>query len=114
MAELFKATPQVSQPFVSLISQINQTLSLTFQHLRDLINCPDVTMSDDIVIQVVYLAIGPFFITEPQAVGKGKEKVLKGKAEDAVSDAAGSKSLKGLRLDALGLLRAVRSERPAP
>ncbi|CED83634.1 Sister chromatid cohesion protein SCC2/Nipped-B [Phaffia rhodozyma] len=107
LSHFLKVPSTVSQPHINLISQILQTLSLTFQHLRDLINSPDVTMSDDIVINAVYLAIGPFFVAEPQLTGKGRDRTVKGKASDAIAEAAGAKSLKGLRLDALGLLRAV-------
>jgi len=68
-------------------------------------------MSDDIVIQIVYISIGPFFIADPQMSGKGRsEKAVKGKTAEAAMGVLGGKSgLRGLRMAALGLLRTVRS-----
>lgn len=66
-------------------------------------------MSDDIVIQIVYITIGPFFIADPQLTGKGKsEKAARGKTADPAMGVLGGKSgLKGLRMASLGLLRTV-------
>lgn len=66
-------------------------------------------MSDDIVIQIVYISIGPFFIADPQMSGKGRsEKAVKGKTAEAAMGVLGGKSgLRELRMAALGLLRTV-------
>lgn len=63
-------------------------------------------MSEDIIILSVFVAIGPFFIGDPQL--KGKDKAVKGKSGEAALGAIGGKTgVTGLRLDALGLMRVV-------
>ncbi|KZS93617.1 hypothetical protein SISNIDRAFT_454038 [Sistotremastrum niveocremeum HHB9708] len=67
-----------------------------------------VSMSDSIVIQTVYVAIGPFFVMESQnTVGKKSAKSKSNRVVFSTSDeAAGRKtSMKGLRLEALVLIR---------
>lgn len=65
-------------------------------------------MSDSIIIQGVYIAIGPFFVVEAGADGEGK-----GKKDNAsvIHSTLGSSAMRGLRLDALSLIRSVRSFR---
>lgn len=60
------------------------------------------SMSEAIVIQAVYVAIGPFFVVEGGNDSKGKEK--KG---NVVLTTLGSSAMRGLRLDALALIRSV-------
>jgi cohesin loading factor subunit SCC2 len=59
-------------------------------------------MSDSIIIQAVYIAIGPFFVETGDA---------KGKKDSAVLSTLGKSSMRGLKLDALSLIRSVRSLR---
>lgn len=58
-------------------------------------------MSESIIIQAVYIAIGPFFVTE------GSESEGKGKKDLAVLHTLGNSAMRGLRLDALALMRSV-------
>lgn len=64
-------------------------------------------MSDAIIIQTVYIAIGPFFIVESGADGD-----TKGKKQNVVLSTLGSSAMRGLRLDALSLIRNVSRLRP--
>jgi cohesin loading factor subunit SCC2 len=59
-------------------------------------------MSDSIIIQAVYIAIGPFFVVE--SGGEGDTKVKK---ENVVLRTFGKSAMRGLRLDALSLIRSV-------
>ena len=75
-------------------------------------------MSDTIIIQAVYIAIGPFFVVESGEGGGGyadgdveKEKGKrrdKGEKENVVIRTFGKSAMRGLRLDALSLIRTVR------
>jgi cohesin loading factor subunit SCC2 len=67
-----------------------------------------VGMSDDIVIQTVYVAVSPFFVSSAPSSGTAKGKAAEKKVSEAATAVVGGKSeLRGLRLDALGLVRAV-------
>jgi cohesin loading factor subunit SCC2 len=59
-------------------------------------------MSDTIIIQAVYIAIGPFFVVEPVTSGSYKSK-----KDNVVLSTLGKSALRGLRLDALSLIRNV-------
>jgi cohesin loading factor subunit SCC2 len=59
-------------------------------------------MSDTIIIQAVYIAIGPFFVVEPAMSDSYKLK-----KENVVLSTLGKSALRGLRLDALSLIRNV-------
>ena len=71
-------------------------------------------MSDTIIIQAVYIAIGPFFVVESGEGGgdgdvekeKGKRRD-KGEKENVVIRTFGKSAMRGLRLDALSLIRTV-------
>lgn len=67
-----------------------------------LINAESVAMSDSIIIQAVYIAIGPFFV-----VDAGGDVDNKGKKESVVIKTLGKSAMRGLRLDALSLIRSV-------
>lgn len=62
-------------------------------------------MSETIIIQAVYIAIGPFFITETN------ENEGKGKKENVILNTLGNSAMRGLRLDALSLIRSVSKSR---
>jgi len=59
-------------------------------------------MSDSIIIQAVYIAIGPFFVVEPGAKGD-----CKAKKDTVILNTLGKSAMRGLRLDALSLIRNV-------
>ena len=69
-------------------------------------------MSDSIIIQAVYIAIGLFFVIESgdggidRDVEKGRKKD-KGDKENVVIRTFGKSKMRGLRLDALSLVRMV-------
>jgi cohesin loading factor subunit SCC2 len=83
-----------------LLSETFQALSAVLPRLSTLVNAETVAMSDSIIIQAVYIAIGPFFVIDAGEEGK-KEK------ENAVIRTFGKSAMRGLRLDALSLIRAV-------
>jgi cohesin loading factor subunit SCC2 len=66
------------------------------------VNAETVAMLDSIIIEVVYIAIGPFFIVD---AGEGDGK---GKKVNLVIKTLGKFAMRGLRLDALLLIRSVR------
>lgn len=104
------AASKTSVALLRPLADLFQTLILVLPHLEELVGSPAVGMSDDIVIQIVYISIGPFFIADP-SVG-GRAKAPKGKAADAAIGVLGGKSgLRGLRMAALGLLRTVSTPR---
>lgn len=59
-------------------------------------------MSESIIIQAVYIAIGPFFVVESMTDSKGREK-----KDTAAHAMLGSSAMRGLRLEALSLIRSV-------
>ena len=66
-------------------------------------------MSDAIIIQAVYIAIGPFFVVDGGGDGSDSTSNAsgKGKKENAVLRTFGKSAMRGLRLDALSLIRSV-------
>jgi cohesin loading factor subunit SCC2 len=92
--------------------QLNETfhaLSSVLPRINNLVCAGTVAMSDAIIIQAVYIAIGPFFVVEP-----GVDTDSKGKADNIVLSTLGKSSMRGLRLDALSLIRNVSGLEPAP
>lgn len=68
-------------------------------------------MSDAIIIQAVYIGIGPFFVVE-SAAGDGEGSSGKAKKNidgngNVVLKTFGKSAMRGLRLDALALIRSV-------
>jgi cohesin loading factor subunit SCC2 len=91
---------QKSSPFAHpALSSIAQSASAAFQHLSALISRTDLSFSDSLVIQTVYLATAPLFVTEPSTARRVGAKDKSGKAEGGV--------MKSLRIEALGCLRGV-------
>jgi len=90
-----------TQAHRGLIAEIFQILSSVVPRINNLICAGFISLSDVIIIQAVYIAIGPFFIMEPTA-SEGK-----GKKSNIVHNTLGISAMKGLRLDALTLIRSV-------
>lgn len=89
-----------------LIAEIFQTLSSVIPRINNLIRVEFISLSDVIIIQAVYIAIGPFFIMEPTTPdGKGKKN-------NVIHNTLGNSAIKGLRLDALTLIRSVGLHSP--
>ncbi|KAK7023031.1 sister chromatid cohesion protein [Favolaschia claudopus] len=83
------------------LSDTFQALSSVLPRLSTLVNAEAVAMSDSIIIQAVYIAIGPFFVVDAAEEGGKKEK------ESAVIRTFGKSAMRGLRLDALSLIRSI-------
>lgn len=86
------------------MGELFQALSAVIPRINNLINAETVAMSDSIIIQAVYIAIGPFFV-----VDSGGETDAKGKKESIIIKTLGKSAMRGLRLDALTLIRSVSS-----
>jgi cohesin loading factor subunit SCC2 len=84
------------------LSEIFQALTAVMPRINNLICAETVVMSDAIIIQTVYIAIGPFFVVE-----SGSDGDAKGKKQNIVLSTLGSSAMRGLRLDALSLIRNV-------
>lgn len=72
--------------------------------INNLICADIVAMSDSIIIQAVYIAIGPFFVVEGGGDGEAKNKKDN---SSVISNALGNSAMRGLRLDTLSLIRSV-------
>ena len=96
-------TDSFAQSLRVTIAEIFHALISVLPRVDRLVGRSDLAMSDTITIQSVYIAIGPFFVVEPIAEGRGTAK-----GKDLVLSALGGPtSLKGLRLSALSLIRSV-------
>ncbi|KAH8114301.1 hypothetical protein DFH11DRAFT_1508962 [Phellopilus nigrolimitatus] len=88
-----------------LITETFQALASVLPRINNLVCADMLAMSDSIIIQVVYIAIGPFFVVE-----NGGESDNKGKKDPAIlviTDTLGSSGMRGLRLEALSLVRSI-------
>ncbi|KAJ7211043.1 hypothetical protein B0H12DRAFT_389308 [Mycena haematopus] len=85
-----------------LLSETFQALAGVLPRLSTLVNAETVAMSDSIIIQAVYIAIGPFFVVDAGEEGGGRRE-----RESAVIRTFGKSAMRGLRLDALSLIRAI-------
>lgn len=83
------------------IAEVFQVLTSVLPRINHLVCADTVTMSDSIIIQGVYIAIGPFFVTEAGASDN------KGKKESFVMNTLGQTAMRGLRMEALSLIRSV-------
>ena len=114
LLQIVKNSSSRSQGYRRQISEIFQALSSVLPRVNTLINAGSITMSDTIIIQAVYIAIGPFFVVESGEGSHGgdgeKEKGKrrdKGDKENVVIRTFGKSAMRGLRLDALSLIRTV-------
>ena len=90
-----------TQAHRGFVAEIFQILSSVVPRINSLIRAEFISLSDVIIIQAVYIAIGPFFIMEPTPPdGKGKKP-------NVIHNTLGNSAIKGLRLDALTLVRSV-------
>lgn len=87
-----------------LASEVFQAISSVLPRINDLIGADSMAMSESIIIQAVYIAIGPFFVVEAEGESKGKKSSSNG----GVIAVLGGSAMRGLRLDALSLIRSVR------
>ncbi|RDB15317.1 Protein rad9 [Hypsizygus marmoreus] len=92
------------------LSEMFQALSAVLPGIDTLVNAESVAMSDTIIIQAVYIAIGPFFVVENVGDGESGPRAKKGdKGAEAnvVLKTFGKSAMRGLRLDALALIRSI-------
>jgi cohesin loading factor subunit SCC2 len=87
-----------------LIAEIFHALSSVIPRITQLICAETMAMSESIIIQAVYIGIGPFFVVDSTTDSKGREK-----KDNAVLQVLGQSAMRGLRLDALSLIRSVRT-----
>ncbi len=90
------------------ISDVFHAVSSVIPRINDLISADSTAMSEGIIIQAVYIAIGPFFVADGTVDSRGKEK-----KDSLVGHTLGSSAMRGLRLDALSLIRSVSGHRHA-
>jgi len=95
------STPQASS-LRQQLSEIFQALSAAIPRISEFVNAETVAMSDTIIIQTVYISIGPFFVADGGGDGDGK-----GKKDNVVIKTLGKSAMRGLRLDSLSLIRSV-------
>jgi cohesin loading factor subunit SCC2 len=95
-----------TQAHRGLVAEIFQILSSIVPRINSLIRAEFISLSDVIIIQAVYIAIGPFFIMEPAPDVKGKKI-------NVVHNTLGNSAIKALRLDALTLIRSVGLNYPS-
>ncbi|KZT19995.1 ARM repeat-containing protein [Neolentinus lepideus HHB14362 ss-1] len=87
-----------------MLGELFQALSAVLPRVNNLICAEVVAMSESIIIQAVYIAIGPFFVADAGGDGDAKGK---GKKENIIFTTLGSSAMRGLRLDALSLIRSI-------
>ena len=86
-----------------LLAETFHALSSILPRITQLVCAETMAMSESIIIQAVYIAIGPFFVADATTDGKGREK-----KDNAVLNTLGPSAMRGLRLEALSLIRSVR------
>ena len=102
LRELIRLVSPLDSMLRQLLNEIVQAVSSILPRITDLICADTMAMSESIIIQAVYIAIGPFFVVEADSESKGK----KTSGSAAVSALAGT-AMRSLRLDALSLIRSV-------
>lgn len=102
LQHLHKSTSSDVREHRRQLSEIFQALTSVMPRITNLVCAGTVMMSDSIIIQTVYIGIGPFFVVE-----SGIEGDTKGKKQNVVLSTLGNSSMRGLRLDALSLIRNV-------
>ena len=100
LREVIRLSSPADSILRQLLSEIFQAVSSILPRINDLICADAMAMSESIIIQAVYIAIGPFFIVETETEGKGKKS-------SATNNALGGSAMRSLRLDALSLIRSV-------
>jgi cohesin loading factor subunit SCC2 len=102
LQRLVDTTSATSRSHRLQLNDIFHSLSSVLPRINNLVCAGTVAMSDSIIIQAVYIAIGPFFVSDPRVDGD-----TKGKKDNVVLSTLGKSSMRGLRLDALSLIRNV-------
>jgi cohesin loading factor subunit SCC2 len=102
LQQLVDATTAASKDHRRQLYEIFQALSAVLPRLSVLVGSESVALSDMIIIQAVYIAIGPFFVVESKSNSDNKLKKL-----NINFNTLGKNAMRVLRLDALSLIRNV-------
>jgi hypothetical protein len=91
------------------MASLARSATVQLSSLARLLNAgeADVVLSEDAVIRLVPLAVGPFFAQGGAADEAGARGQGKGKQRSSDTATKGKEGLKEIRLEALGVLRAV-------
>ncbi|KAG6812718.1 radiation sensitive protein rad9 [Tricholoma furcatifolium] len=91
------------------LSEMFQAISAVLPRINNLVNAENVAMSDTIIIQAVYIAIGPFFVVESVSGDGDSAPGSRKKVGDGgvILKTFGKSAMRGLRLDALALIRSI-------
>ncbi|KAH9924608.1 uncharacterized protein BXZ73DRAFT_50340 [Epithele typhae] len=100
LKELIGRVSSADSALRQLLTEIFQAVSSILPRINDLICADTMAMSESIIIQGVYIAIGPFFVVEAEGEGKSKKAA-------AAHNALGGSAMRSLRLDALSLIRSI-------
>lgn len=85
-----------------MVAETFHVISSTLPRITRLICAESMAMSESIIIQAVYIAIGPFFVVDSTVDSKGRER-----KDNAILNTLGPSAMRGLRLEALSLIRGV-------
>ena len=92
------------------LSELFQALASVLPRINNLVSAESLAMSDSIIVSAVYIAIGPFFVVESgEGEGGAKGSKKEKEKENVVLKTFGKSAMRGLRLDALALIRSVSS-----
>lgn len=83
------------------LAEVFHSISSVIPRINDLICSDYISLSESIIIQAVYIAVGPFFMVDP-ADGRDRDK-----KDNVILGTLGNSAIRGLRLDALSLIRSV-------
>ncbi|KAG8956027.1 Sister chromatid cohesion protein 2 [Tulasnella sp. 424] len=87
----------------SLVGEIFHSLCAVLPRINSLVTRTDLAMSDSIIIQAVYISLGPFFNIDFGVDPKSSKE----KTSFAVIALGGSAALRALRLSSLSLIRSI-------
>ncbi|KAG9017932.1 Sister chromatid cohesion protein 2 [Tulasnella sp. 427] len=87
----------------ALVGEIFQSLCAVLPRINALLSRTDLAMSDSIVIQAVYISLGPFFNIDFGMDTKNSKE----KTSFAINALGGNAALRALRLSSLSLIRSI-------
>lgn len=105
------ASTTTESVLLRLIEEMFTAVCAALPRINNLVCADALAMPDTIIIQAVYIAIGPFFIVENS---EPEHKSKKDTINSLVQAILGSSGLRGLRLEALSLIRTVSTSSARP
>lgn len=90
-----------------LVGEIFQVLIAVFPRLNSLVCSERLSMPDSVIIPAIYISLGPFFVVD--SGGDGETRGKKDVVALTISETLGSSGMRGLRLEALSLVRGIFS-----